>query len=241
MKVAISGFLTLGIYMVLFLEGTRQTAPAEAATVLATIPLFAVLWSAILGIEAVRANVMLGTVVAMTGVAVVMFGGGMAAKGSLFGDLNILAAAVVWSFAAVQAKPLLARYSPVQLLAMGMPFAFPVILLYGGTSVLHARFDHISLTSWVMFAQVALLSGVVAFAGFYIGIQQVGSAVATRYQFFVPLVAVAFAALVLGQTLLPIQFLGMAMVIAGVFFGASKPNLSSTTSRESILVTSIAE
>ncbi len=239
--IALSGLLTLGIYMVLFLEGTRQTVPGEAATLLATTPLFAVLWSALFGIERLRASVIWGTLVSFVGVATVMFGGGVSHHGTLIGNLLVLASSVVWALAAVQAKPLLARYSPVQLLAVSMPYALPLIGLYGGNSVVHTRFDRISTVGWLMFAQVAFLSGVVAFVGFYTGIQQVGSAVATRYQFFVPAVAVLFAALILGQVLQPIQFVGMGVVILGVYLGSKKPESSLDTHPESVLFAHPAE
>lgn len=210
------GFLSMGLYMVLFLEGMQRTTPAEGAIVLATIPILTALMSAAFGMERLTLGAFLGASVAFAGVAMVALGGAAETHGSLLGNGLVLSSAFVWAFAATRMKPLLAKYSPVRLLTLSMPGAFPILLPYGLLPLLATPIGSMGAVGWLNIAQVVLGSGVIAFLGFYAGVRQVGPAGATLYQFLVPPLAAFFAFVLLGQTLAPMQWVGFAVVLAGV-------------------------
>jgi drug/metabolite transporter (DMT)-like permease len=67
-----------------------------------------------------------------------------------------------------------------------------------------------------MFAQIAVVSGVIAFACFYAGLRQIGAGSATLYQYFVPPLAALFSWIIMKKPLGPLQFMGLAVVLTGV-------------------------
>jgi drug/metabolite transporter (DMT)-like permease len=103
---------------------------------------------------------------------------------------------------------------------MSMPGALVILVPYGWSAMVQTNFSAITPYAWLMFAQVAVMSGVVAFACFYTGIKQVGAAQATMYQFFVPPFAALSAWWVLGKVLLPLQMFGMIVVLGGVLYAS---------------------
>lgn len=217
------GFVMMGVYMVVFLSGLQHTGAGEGAIVLATVPLITPVLAALMRVELFSLAAAGGAMVAFAGVACVAFGSSaaVAAGHDLWrGDLMILASAFCWSFSIVLAKPLLKRYSPLQVLTMSMPGALPALLPFGLLATLQTPWTHLTPGAWANFAQVVLLSGVVAFSLFNVGLKQVGPSSATLYQFLVPPLAALFSYLLLGQTLTWIQWIGFAIVVAGVYAGS---------------------
>lgn len=214
------GFASMGVYMILFLEGLARTGAAEGAIVLATSPIFTYLFSCWLKYEQFISGALIGTVLAFLGVGLVVMGGAVSGSGSIAGDLLVLSSAVTWSACTVLTRPLLGKYSPTQMLAMSMPGALPLLLPYALPAVLHTDYAHISLVGWTMFGQIAVVSGVIAFACFYAGLHQIGPGRATLYQYFVPPTAALFSWLILHKPLGPLQFAGLGVVLTGVFLAS---------------------
>lgn len=215
-RILVAGFLAMGVYMVLFLEGMNRTSPAEGAIILATSPVITYLFASALKQEVFSLPALLASFTAFVGVAIVIIAGASHGNGNLTGNLILLVSAVVWAFCVVFMKPLLKSYEATQLLTLSMPGAVVVLIPYSLSSLLHTNFGKVSGMGWLMFAQVSVLSGVVGFSCFYLGVKQVGASRATLYQYFVPPTAVFFAWLVMGKTLAPFQFLGLVVLLIGV-------------------------
>ncbi len=117
-------------------------------------------------------------------------------------------------------RPLLHRYDPTQVFTLSIPGALPVMLVYGLLPALQTDYAAISPLGWVMFAQVTMLSGVVSFVCFYVGLHQIGPSRATMYQFFIPPTAAIFQWIIYGRALAPLQWLGLVVLMAGVVYTA---------------------
>jgi drug/metabolite transporter (DMT)-like permease len=210
------GFLALGFYIVLFMEGMRGTTPAEGAIVMATSPVFTYLLSCAVRQERFDGVALIGSLIAFTGVSIVILGGAADGHGSPVSNLIVLAGSAVWALSAVAMKPLLRRYAPTALLAMAMPGALPALLPYGIAASIALDYGAISPLAWGMFASVAVVSGVVGFICFYAGMREVGPSGASLYQYLIPPTAALFAWMVLGRALAPVQWAGFVVVLCGV-------------------------
>lgn len=210
------GFMSMGIYMVLFLEGLRLSSPAVTAIILNTSPIITMLLMAAMGHERLRAGAFLGAIIAFSGVVMVILSGSVSGQGSLKGNLIILLSAVAWAYCVVLMKPLLDRHSPLKVLTLSMPGALPVLLVYGLVATVQVDYGAITPMGWSMLFHVSVISGVVAFLCFYKGVRMAGGNGAMLSMFFVPPTAAIFAWLMLGYLLLPLQLIGLAVVIAGV-------------------------
>jgi drug/metabolite transporter (DMT)-like permease len=215
------GFLSMGFYMVLFLEGMRGTTPAEGSIILATTTIFTILLAALAGQERFSGGSLTGSLAAFFGVALVIWAGAASpVHGSLGANLTVLASSVVWAASVVLMRPLLGRLSALRVLTLSMPGALPLLLAYGAGPTLATDFLALSPLAWAMFAQITLLSGVGSFLAFYRGLDQIGPSAATTYQFFVPIVAALFGWAILGQALVPLQAVGVGVVLGGAWYAA---------------------
>lgn len=220
-RVLLCGFMSMGAYMVPFLEGLKLTAPANCSIILASAPVLTVIFAWIARQERGSLASIIGCGVSFLGVALVIAAGNHTeSHDSLLGDLLVFSSAVIWAWSTVLMRPLLPKYSSVRLFTMSLPGALPVLVPYGLNSLLHKPIHHIGVVSWLMFAHVTVLSGVVAFVSFYAGFRQTSAATTTMYQFFIPPTAVLFSWLVLAQPPKIGQLAGLAVVVAGVMIVA---------------------
>lgn len=214
--ILLSGFVSLGIYMVFFMHGLASTTPAEGAIMLATVPVLTTLLAVAFKLERLVPAALFSALVAFSGVAIVEVGSGGAGHGSLYGNALVLCSALLWALGIILSKPLLARYSPLELLTMSMPGALPALLPFGLKSTLETNWSAVGTTGWIHFVQVSLISGVIAFQCFYAGVKQIGASNASYYQFVVPVLTALFGWLVFGSLLSPLQWIGFVIVLASV-------------------------
>jgi drug/metabolite transporter (DMT)-like permease len=213
------GALAMGVYMVLFLEGMKGSTAAEGAIILATAPIFTAVFAALAGQERFRLGSLVGAIIAFAGVVIVITNGvhpAQQASGKLLGNLLIFLSSIVWAYSSVYSRPLVEKYSPFRVLTLSMPGALPVLLPYGFLATLSVDWSKLQSLSWIMLLHVAVLAGVVGFAGFYAGVRQIGAAGAMLYQFLVPPTAAISAWLVLGQPMTLLQGAGLIVVLAGL-------------------------
>lgn len=217
-RILLLGFLAMGVYMVLFLEGMRYATPAEGAILLAASPILTTLIAMAVRQEAYSPKVLVGACAAFGGVAMVVLAGAAEAHGKLLGYVLLLTSALAWAASSVYSKRLVSAYSPMRILTLSLPGAAPILLVYGGAKSLAIDWTSLSLGSWLLFAHVVLLAGVVGFWGFYAGVRQIGASGAMLYQFFVPPTAVIFSYAVLGRPVGALQLAGMVVIAASVAY-----------------------
>ena len=216
LRVLGAGMLAMGIYMVLFMQGMSLTSPAEGAIILATAPVLTYLISVAVRIEQFHWIAFISSCIAFIGVGLVILGGASSSGGSVFGNVVVLGSAVVWSGTVVFMMPLLHRYEATQLLTLSMPGGALIMIPFGTLSLCHSNLAAVTPVAWLMFLQVAILSGVVGFACYYLGVKQVGPSRTALYQYFVPPTAVFFAWILMGKTLSPVQGIGFGILLLGV-------------------------
>jgi drug/metabolite transporter (DMT)-like permease len=71
-------------------------------------------------------------------------------------------------------------------------------------------------TGWIAIIAIALISTVLAFVTFFAGLKRIGPTSASTLSTFEPIVAVVLAAIVLGETISPIQIVGGVLILAAV-------------------------
>lgn len=210
------GFMAMGVYMVLFLEGMRGTGAAEGAILIATAPVMSILLESATGQARFRWGVLGGATVAFGGVLVVLLGEPVQMRGDLVANGIVFASAVVWAYCGTLMRPLIAKYGPLRTLTLSMPGGLAVLIPYGATAAVATSFGDFTPRTWLMLGHVTVFAGVVAFLGFFEGVRQIGAGAAMLYQYMVPPLAAIFAWWVLGAPLHASQLLGLAVVIGGV-------------------------
>lgn len=224
------GLLGHAGYQILFIEGLARTAVAHSSLLLASVPMWVAIIGVIGGWERPTPRAWLGIGLAFCGVLAVILGPSLSAPAaqtastaSLFGDALALAATLCWSGYTAFSKPLLARYSPVQLSGLSLAGALPVLLAVAGYNGLTTGWGQ-----WTPGAVGALLFGGVlsvnvCYVIWYRGVQRLGGARTAVFSNITPLVAIAAAWLWRNEPLLPVYGLGAALIVGGVLLTRFSP------------------
>jgi drug/metabolite transporter (DMT)-like permease len=88
--------------------------------------------------------------------------------------------------------------------------------VYVGIVAIHGATYPTTSTGWIAIIAIALISTVVAFVTFFAGLKRIGPTTTSTLSTFEPIVAVVLAAIVLGETISPIQILGGILILAAV-------------------------
>jgi drug/metabolite transporter (DMT)-like permease len=217
-RIILLGLAGHGIYQILFGNGMARTAPGNASLLMATSPIWVAILGYLLHIERINRVMALGILVSFAGISLVVLGGGKVelSTGTLLGDAMILACAMLWAVYTVSSKPLLGRYSPLEMTAWTM-LAGTVVLV--GASIPQLRSQDWSAVPplvWGAIVYSAVLSVTVGYVLYSTSVQRVGNARTAVYSNLTPIVAILFAWITLGDKLTVLQLAGGAIVLTGL-------------------------
>jgi drug/metabolite transporter (DMT)-like permease len=133
--------------------------------------------------------------------------------GSLLGILLGIAAAVDYAIYILLGSRIVRRSSPLGSTTVIITSTAGV---YAGIVAMHGVTYPTVSTGWIAIIAIALISTVLAFVTFFAGLKRIGPTSASTLSTFEPIVAVVLAAIVLGETISPIQVLGGALILAAV-------------------------
>src|ERR671935_207674 len=128
--VSLGAAALIGIFLnqLTFVYAVKLTTATTVALLFGTLPVMAGLFAFALGIDRLGSRFWLAALLAFGGAALVALGSGGGVSGHFWGDVLALAAAVTWAWYSVAAAPLLARYSPLRVSALG--FAIGTVPLF---------------------------------------------------------------------------------------------------------------
>jgi drug/metabolite transporter (DMT)-like permease len=172
----------------------------------------------IVGFELLRGRrvgrrVLVSALAAIVGTALLVRGVGQVGRAIALVDWMVgFGAALAFAFYIVYSKRGLARYAPETVLF----YTFLVAGVFWACvtppwRILAAGYD---ATLWLAFAALGVFSTLVPFVCFYAGLRRLPAAEAGIMATLEPVVAVVSAAVVLGEGLGPIQWLGAILVLA---------------------------
>ena len=200
--------------------GLHFTTASNASLLMSTAPILAALFASLFRIERVTLKSALGIGVAFLGVFFVIKGDfsdlGLG-KTTLMGDFLMLGAALSWALFSIFAKPFLRDYSILKLTAWSAQFGAVFLVPFILGPLAQGAFAHPTLKGWLCLLYVSILGNAVAHVFWVTGISKIGPTRTTMYQTFVPVVAIFFAVMFLGESLLGIQVVGVILIIGGVY------------------------
>lgn len=207
--------------MFFFMEGMKRSGAAEASIILSTSPIFTKLFASLARQSRITFAGIVGGIVAFGGVALVVAFGEHSGNNTLFGNLLILISSMLWAVCAVMTRSLVVDRSPLAVLTMSMPGALIVLIPYGLMDTLHTPWNDFTAVTWGSLLFNAVMAGAVGFLGFFAGVKKIGAGGAMMYQFFVPPITAFFAWIILHDPLSPMQFVGILVVLAGVYWAST--------------------
>jgi len=213
------GLLGITLYNILFMYGLNLTSASNSSLLISLSPLFAALIQGIAKKERIVFQSWLGILLSAAGVFLIVQrrpGGVSFTRHDLAGNLFTLGASVFWALYTIHAQPLLQKYSAVKVTAYSMATGTMLLLPMSLHELARQSWSEVSPASWAAFGFSSLVSGGIAYSLWYQGVQRYGVTRTIVYHYFVPLVAVLFATLFLGERISAAQITGGISILAGV-------------------------
>jgi drug/metabolite transporter (DMT)-like permease len=208
------------VYQLFFIHGIALTTATNSALILATTPIFIILFGAFLNVEKITSRIVQGVILSFAGVVMIVLGSGNAlsfSDQSLLGDLLIVANPICWSIYTVLSKPMLKEYSPLKLTTVTMAIGAIPLVLVGIPSLSQQNWSVISANSWLGLAFSAFLAIGLGYIIWYTGVSRIGSARTSLYDNLVTVFAVAAAWILLGENMTVIQIVGAVLVFVSLY------------------------
>jgi drug/metabolite transporter (DMT)-like permease len=219
-RIFVLGAIGFGCYQILW-PVALQTIPAgDSALLIATTPVLTALLAMAVGADKPNVVKLVGAFVSFAGVALVIAAGQRIELGtSLVGDGLTLVAAGCWAVYTVFGARVLRRHSPLVTTTWAIVAGTVFLAPLGIAQLLSADMTG-ALSDAAPVALAIVYSGTIA-AGFanvivFHGVKLLGPTRVTALQFLVPALAVAMAAVFLGEAIRPIQIVGGVVILAGV-------------------------
>jgi drug/metabolite transporter (DMT)-like permease len=149
--------------------------------------------------------------------------------GSPLGILLGIAAAVDYAIYILLGSRIVRRSGPMASTAVIITSAAGV---YVGIVAIHGATFPTAPTGWIAIIAIALISTVLAFVTFFAGLKRIGPTTTSTLSTFEPIVAIVLAAIVLGETISPIQILGGILILAAVVLLATSDKWRGKLKRE---------
>lgn len=220
------GFMAITSYFWIQYTGLLYTTSIDAALIIATSPIATAILSAFFGGERPGPRSILGSLVAFTGVVLVITKGDFTSlfqSKSSFGALLLLTNSLVWACFTLYGKTVLKKYRPFVAIAyihiFGTLLLLPAALIPG----VFAEASFVQALSAISFETIgaavylAVLCSVYAYYFWYMGIEVIGAVRTAAFSYMNPLFAIAAGLLFMGERLSFWAAGGGLLVLGGVY------------------------
>ena len=228
--IGLCGASGMAAYQLLLNWGEVHVPAGTASLLVAIAPVFSVLLAAAFLGERLRRRTVLGSVIAIAGAAVIAIAGGQA--GVSVSALVVLAAALVQGVYHFASKPLLARYTGMELACYAMWTATVLLLPCAPQAI--AGLAHAPGSAIGAAVYLGLLPSALGFVVWGYAVARFTVATSTAALYLVPPVTLVVAFAWLGEIPRPIELLGGLISITGVvLINARRPQPAPVTARAS--------
>lgn len=217
-KFLLMGFFGVTGYQMLENTALKLTNASNVGIIVAAAPIFtAILAHIFTKDEKIRATLVIGSLIAFAGVALVTFNGTVVLRLSPAGDGVALAAALSWAIYGMILKTFVGDTDPVVLTRRVM---FYGLLIAVGSVLAEGRsFDIAPMADAGNIIAILLLSlfgSAVCYVTWNHATRVLGTVITTNYIYVSPFVTMIVAHFVLGDSISVMGFIGTVMIIAGV-------------------------
>jgi len=216
---AAAGLTGGSLYFLLENTALGITLASNVSLILCTAPLLTAFLYAIFNSgERLRPNFVYGSILAFTGVALVIFNGNFILRINPLGDLLTLLAALMWAFYSLFIKRLNARYSTF--------FVTRKIFFYGLLTILPTYF-FIPLRwnaqllfkpyVWMNLIFLGLIASMLCYILWNIATKRLGVVRVTNYIYLSPIVTLLASSILIHENITIIALIGTVFILGGVY------------------------
>ena len=206
------------LYFLCETYGQTMVSPTVTSVIVSTIPLFTPIVGFLILKEQINLATIIGIIVSMIGVLAVVFSGDSDISGQLTGAILIFGAVVAALGYSVFVKYIMNRYNATTLVFyqnfIGLIYFIPCFFMVDFTHLGDMQFTFNAVASII---QLSVFASVIAFIFFSRSVKVLGVTKAGVFCYIIPVLTALFAFFMVGERLSVIQWLGMIIVIFGLF------------------------
>ncbi|MBN2050304.1 MAG: DMT family transporter [Spirochaetales bacterium] len=236
--ISVSGVV---LFNYLMFSGLRTVTAVRGSVYIAFIPMVVALVSGLFFKESLTVPKVLGFLLAFFGAVVTITNGDPAAlfsQAPAAGDLFFLGCVFAWTVYSLATKYALQYLSPLVILTyasvLGSLLLVPPALAEKSLRLLVSQPPMV----WFCLVYVSLGAAGIAYLWYYQGVKAVGVSRATIFINLEPPAAIVLGILLLGESLSPSLFLGVILVLSGLFLTGYRSSRSASLSRSLTSVSS---
>ena len=211
------------LYQLLFLAGVARTSVANSALIFGCTPVAVAMMASVAGHERLSLTRWIGAGLSLAGIYALVGHRATLSTATLVGDALVFASMLCWSLYSVLAQPLLKRHSPLVVAGWSMTFGAAMYLVVAVRPMMATNWGSISMTSWLLMAASSLFALAFSYIVWYTAVQKLGSSRTAVYSNLTPLVAIAVAAVWLGERVGAAQLFGAALILSGIAVSRLQP------------------
>ena len=207
------------INQILFIKGVSLTTPIHSSLLSLATPIFITLIAAWLLKEGFTWLKFLGLLLGIAGAGLLIFLKDNKNLGSdiLLGDIMVLINAISYAFYLVLVRPLMERYSGIQVLRWIFTFGALVILPFGMPEFLATDWSAFQLYHWLALASVAIGATFLAYLLNLYGISKIGPSATGAFIYSQPLFAAVIAIIFAGEHFSFVKLIAAILIFSGVY------------------------
>ena len=225
------GLGVLGNHL-LVLFGLQFIGAGSAGVIIGASPAITAFLSSLILQDIPLRFIWLGCVVSFIGVMVITGQSGMMGTGSnpLVGGILVLSALVSWALYTIGCRRIMDRFSPLTVTwtTLMMSLLLEVPLLAINHKVLVAGVDTVPLSGWVALVYVMVFATALGQQAWLYGVDGVGPSRAGIFGNLVPVSALFFSFLILGEPVGVREIAGVGLIVLGVWLVNQRAQIART-------------
>lgn len=219
------GAVIFGIWLnqITFVYSFTYTTASTVALAFGTLPVFTMLIARAGGVEVLSRRFVGAATVSFGGVALVALGAQGGVAGDPVGIGLALVGSATWAMYSVAIAPLMRRYSPFRISAVGLLMGAVLVLPTASPQIASQDF-HFEPLIWVIFVAAVLGPLVLTNVLYFKAIHRVGPSRSSLVTNLQPFLGAVFAVLLLSESITAPQVAGGALIAVGIAL-ARRPGL----------------
>jgi len=216
----------IALNQLLFIQGLSLTFPIHAALLTLITPILITIIAARILKEKITIAKLVGLLLGAMGAVLLVSQREITAPGEnvLFGDTLVILSAVAYTFYFILVKPLMNKYSAVQVIRWIFTIGFLMTLPFCYTEFTEITWQFFTFKDWFFLFMVVVPGTFFAYVFNVYGIQKLSASKAGAYIYSQPVFAVIIAIIFLKEYLSFYKIIAAVLIFAGVFLSNKKQN-----------------
>ncbi len=209
----------LAVNQMLFMKGVSYTYPIHASLLLLITPLLITFIAAWILKEKITWLKLIGLFLGVTGACILILSGDSASKGNyiLLGDLLIILSTVAYTIYFILVKPLMQKYSPMDVMRWTFTFGLFMILPFGWDELTLIPWGQFTINEYVLLFMIVIPGTFLAYIFNVYGIKILSASTAGAYIYSQPVFAVIIATIFLKENLEIYKIIAGIVIFSGVY------------------------